>query len=365
MTKPKVLVLGGLGFIGRNLVQYLVDNELASFIRVVDKAMPITSFLSEAHQAALNSPLVQVKQADLSREASAKKAFELDDGSKFDFVINLAAESKYGQHEQVYEKNILNVAHQVGKAAAAHGCSKFIEISHAGVYEPKSKASDEQGKLAPWTDQARFKLQAEEYLKTLGLPLVILRPAIVYGPADVFGISPRLICAKVYQHENKKMVFLWTSDLKINTVHVHDVVRAIWHACEKLPAGATFNLADKGNTTQGTLNDHLETLFGIKTGFQGMLISQAASLALKSAAEHVNDQHMEPWAAICQDAKIVNTPLTPYLDHELLGSKSMSVEGSAIEATGFSYERPKMTTALVKEQLDLFVEQGLFPKYQQ
>jgi len=29
MSKPNVLVLGGLGFIGRNFVEYLVDNNLA------------------------------------------------------------------------------------------------------------------------------------------------------------------------------------------------------------------------------------------------------------------------------------------------------------------------------------------------
>lgn len=33
----KVLILGGVGFIGRNLVKYIVDNKLATKIRVADK----------------------------------------------------------------------------------------------------------------------------------------------------------------------------------------------------------------------------------------------------------------------------------------------------------------------------------------
>jgi len=37
MSKPNVLVLGGVGFIGRNLVQFLVENEVAKKIRIVDK----------------------------------------------------------------------------------------------------------------------------------------------------------------------------------------------------------------------------------------------------------------------------------------------------------------------------------------
>jgi hypothetical protein len=38
-TKPYVCILGGCGFIGRNLVKYLLDNELCSKIRVCDKQM--------------------------------------------------------------------------------------------------------------------------------------------------------------------------------------------------------------------------------------------------------------------------------------------------------------------------------------
>jgi len=33
-TKPRFLILGGVGFIGRNLVQHLVDNDLASKVRI-------------------------------------------------------------------------------------------------------------------------------------------------------------------------------------------------------------------------------------------------------------------------------------------------------------------------------------------
>jgi nucleoside-diphosphate-sugar epimerase len=39
-TKPRVLVLGGVGMIGRNFVKYLIDHDLCSYIRVADKSMP-------------------------------------------------------------------------------------------------------------------------------------------------------------------------------------------------------------------------------------------------------------------------------------------------------------------------------------
>lgn len=41
---PAYLVLGGCGMVGRNLVEHLVNNNLARKIRVADKAMPMTSY---------------------------------------------------------------------------------------------------------------------------------------------------------------------------------------------------------------------------------------------------------------------------------------------------------------------------------
>jgi dTDP-D-glucose 4,6-dehydratase len=43
--KPKWLIAGGMGFIGRNFVKYLLDNNLASDIRIADKRMPFMAFL--------------------------------------------------------------------------------------------------------------------------------------------------------------------------------------------------------------------------------------------------------------------------------------------------------------------------------
>jgi nucleoside-diphosphate-sugar epimerase len=84
--------------------------------------------------------------------------------------------------------------------------------------------------------------------QTPGLNWVIFRPATVYGPGDVSGITPRLIIGAVYQELKEEMKLLWSGDLRINTVHVGDVVRAIWTVVEKNVKGEIFNLADKGDT---------------------------------------------------------------------------------------------------------------------
>jgi len=204
--------------------------------------------------------------------------------------------------------------------------------------------------------------ESEADLKAMkGLPLIILRPSTVYGPGDVSGIAPRVICAAVYKHLKEKMKFMWSGDLRLSTVHVRDVAAAMWHCAVNVPVGALYNLADKNDTDQAKINKILEAIFGISTGFYGSLISNAARIDFKGFVEEANDKHLKPWSEMCQAAGIDSTPLTPYLDPELLYNNSFSVDGSAIEATGFKYQYPNVSEPLVREMMQYYVEQKLFP----
>jgi len=106
----------------------------------------------------------------------------------------------------------------------------------------------------------------------------------------------------------------------------------------------------------------LEKIFQIQTGFQGTIISNLAKLNFKAAQEAVNEKHLAPWSELCKNAGIENTPLTPYLDPELLYNNPLSVDGSSIEALGFTYDNPELNDSLLREQIDYYVQQGLFPK---
>lgn len=98
-----------------------------------------------------------------------------------------------------------------------------------------------------------------------------------------------MIIGAVYRELKEEMKLLWTKDLKINTVHVEDVCRALWFmaATKEEKGGRTtteitkpeiYNLCDKGDTDQGTVNKFIEAIFGIQTGFQGTMISQFAKV---------------------------------------------------------------------------------------
>jgi len=338
-----------------------VDNNLAAKVRVVDKVLPSTAFLGQSHQTAFNNPVVEYTQGNLTSAASIAKVFTLE-GGKFNLVFNVAAETKYGQTDAVYAEKVLDLSVKVATEAAKQKVDRFIEVSTAQVYEAGKKPSKENGKTDPWTALAKFKLKAEEELRKIaGLNLIIVRPALIYGPGDINGLSPRIICGAVYQHLNEKMKFLWTEDLKINTVHVRDVAKALWLISQKGQLGAVYNLADKADLDQGKFNKLIEKVFKIETGFLGSMMSNLAKVNFKGVTEEVNDKHLKPWSELCKGASIVNTPLTPYLDQEVLYNNSLSVEGSAVEEIGFKYDHPDVTEALIREQIDYFIAQKLFP----
>lgn len=186
----------------------------------------------------------------------------------------------------------------------------------------------------------------------------------MYGPGDNSGLAPRIICGAVYKHLNEKMKFLWGEDLRLNTVFVGDVCKALWHCATspKVAPGSIYNLADKNDTNQEKINKHLEQIYGIKTGFLGSMASSlVTTLSMKAITEEVNDKHLKPWSDLCKKAAITNTPLTPYLDPELLYNNALSVDGSAIEATGFAYDHPQLTTQDFRDMIDYYQKQKLFP----
>jgi len=196
---------------------------------------------------------------------------------------------------------------------------------------------------------------------TPNLPWVILRPAICYGPGDLTGLTPRLSCAAVYQSLGEKMRFLWTEDLRIHVVHASDVAAACWVAATECTPGSVYNLADQADLTQGKLNVWLAALFKIETSFLGSLVSNLARLNLSGVAADANDKHVPAFTQLCARHRILNTPVSPFIDQELLRDNHLSVDGSKIARdTSFKYQK-QATLELLKEQLQAFIAQGVFP----
>lgn len=182
--------------------------------------------------------------------------------------------------------------------------------------------------------------------------------------------------ARVYQYLEEEMKWLWTKDLRVNTVHITDVVRALfdiadWYAAkgkanwDEKTMGKTpiFNVVDHGKTCQGTMAEIIGQLFGIKTGFQGQIISTFARLNMDSVVDDVNDDLLGPWAELLEDAGITRPgPLTPFMEKELLKDTDLSMDGSRLEkVVGFEYSKPKVTKELVQSMIDSYTRIGWWP----
>ena len=97
-----------------------------------------------------------------------------------------------------------------------------------------------------------------------------------------------------------------------------------------------------------------------------LLQCSVVQLNLTEAVQESNEKHMSPWSEMCSVDNIHTTPLSPFIDQvfiitwspakdhvissqELLYNRSLSVDGSAIEATGFHYTIAEPTVHLLRE----------------
>ena len=82
----------------------------------------------------------------------------------------------------------------------------------------------------------------------------------------------------------------------------------------------------------------IHEVFDIPTGFQGTLISAFARLNLDRVVDDVNDETLDPWADLQTKAGIPQTtPLSPFMEKELLKDTDLSLDGSAFkQETGFT-----------------------------
>ncbi|CAH1118804.1 unnamed protein product [Phaedon cochleariae] len=361
MSKPKVLVLGGCGFIGRNLVSYLVNENLVSLLRIVDKVPPQVAWLNTIHGEAFNNSLVDFKSANLINPESCKNAFQTSDGSTWDIVVNCAGETKSGQTDPVYNEGILKLSLNCANEAALQQVKHYVELSSGNMYSSEKLPHKEDGPVDPWTYVAKWKRQVEKKLAEMSeLCYTILRLPKVYGLGDRTGLMPRIMAAAIYKHMGETMKLLWNSDMKINTVHVDDVCRAIWFvAIRDDTNGQIYNVVDDADSTQGTISCLLEEIFNVKIDYYGNLIS--AVVDLTGAADDANDKHLAPWAAACRTDAILNTPLSPHMDGESLLHKHLRLDGGKLRGLGFDLTVPQPTVHNLKVVLDDFVGMRIFP----
>ncbi|KAJ1829986.1 hypothetical protein IWW55_000255 [Coemansia sp. RSA 2706] len=376
---PSVLVVGAANFYGRAVIEQLCGSRdraagEAWEIRGADKVLPqLAGFPAET--LALYET-IDYRMGNLRSRAFLAQAFARDAG-RWDVVVNVACEYKFGQAAAAYAQDVSRLAADVAELAAEHGAGALVHLSTAHVYRAGSAANAPHGEddpVEPSNELAACHMRAEAAVRAVAaLPaLVVLRPALSYGPGDRQNVVPMLISAQLSRVQAQPMPVLWERDLRVSTVHVADVARACIHAgrwAGSQPAGSVrvFNLADPGDTTNARLAQAVAELFAVKPGFQNAAVNFIAK-RLKTAelTEEVNESLLGPWMQLLREHGAANSPLSPYLDQEhpycRLELCPLAVDGSAIcRALDFAYAHPQVCPDALRPMVVEFQQLGLWP----
>ncbi|RKT08332.1 UDP-glucose 4-epimerase [Streptomyces sp. 3211.6] len=265
-----VAVTGGAGFVGRHLVTAL--SLLSRKVTVVDHA-PLPAELETL-------PGVSHVRADLRDYGETLLALQSAD-AVFHLAGNASGTESVADPRRDFQLNALGTCN-VGNACLELGVRRLVYLSSAIVYgTPLHSPIREDHPTQPFLPYGASKLSGELTLRSLyataGLPVVIGRSFVVYGP----GEDPRRAGGEVSQflrwHLNERPIPV-VGDIdrkRRDFIHVEDLCRAMLVLAARGADGETYNL---GTGTAVSMRE-LADVVGTATGRPALLTADTSSLA--------------------------------------------------------------------------------------
>lgn len=246
----KLAVFGATGFIGRHLCEALIHHGIA------------VSALTRSPDAMLDLAKTGVDAilGSLSDDEAIRRT-----ASGADVVYNLAgALGKWGTTFDELRSVNVEAAERIVKSAAESGVGKVVHVSTVGISGPlpRDVLADEDYPPNPATDYQRTKLEGEMAAsrahEATGIPLVIVRPAFVYGPGDTHKLSLFRAVKK------RRMALVNRGTSLLHPVFVDDLVIGLIKAAEQAPGKAEiYNLAGPRAVTTRTLVETIARELGV------------------------------------------------------------------------------------------------------
>lgn len=243
ISKLKVLVTGGAGFIGSHLVDALVaaDNK----VTVLDN---FTSGKRENLKHHHNNPAVKIVEGDVRDKTLLRHVT-----NSIDVVYHLAVQClriSIKDPEINHEVNATGTLN-LCMASLENSVKRFVYVSSSEAYGTAAFVPmSEQHPLAPITvygaTKAAGELYALAYYKTYGLQSMVVRPFNTYGPRSHFeGAYGEVIPKFVLRFLNEKAPVIFGDGTQTRDfTYVEDTVKGIIAAssCDSM-IGQAANIA--------------------------------------------------------------------------------------------------------------------------
>jgi UDP-glucose 4-epimerase len=242
LYNKKIVVAGGAGFIGSNLVDSLAENNQ---VTVIDN---LSSGSLDNIRDHLNKNAIEFIKADVTDLEQMRNLLKDQE-----VVFNLAVQCLRLSLTNPYLVHEVNATGSLNMCQAAYetGIERFIYISSSEVYgTAKIAPMTEDHPMEPTTPYGASKLAGEAYARSyylsFGLPVTVIRPFNTYGPREhligAYGeVIPRFILRVM---NNLPPIIFGDGKQTRDFTEVNDIVRGIVLAseCDEL-VGDTINIA--------------------------------------------------------------------------------------------------------------------------
>lgn len=254
----KILVTGGAGFIGSNLVDELLKNP-NNQVTVVDD---LSTGTMETIFHNFNNFNFRFIQADIRNFPVMEKIC-----NGIDIIYHLAVQCvriSIFNPDLVHEVNVTGTLNML-KAALENNVKKFVYISSSEAYgSAKTVPMSEEHPTEPTTIYGASKLAGELYTKaftqTYGLNTIIVRPFNTYGPREHFEGPYGEVIPKfsVRVKNNQQPLIFGDGTQTRDFTYISDTVNGIILAAnsEELH-GQTINIANGQEVSVNKIADYI------------------------------------------------------------------------------------------------------------
>lgn len=224
---------GGAGFIGSHMVDALLQQEVVEKVTIYDN---FSNGKTAHYQHHGHDKRLSVVKGEIAFAKQLTEAMQ-----DHEVVIHLASNAdiaKAVQNPSIDFTEGMLLTYQILEAARLTGVKRLLYTSGSGVYGDMGEVAsvEDQGNLHPVSTYGASKLAGEAFISSychmFGLTACVFRFANVVGARQTHGVGYDFV-NRLFENASVLSILGDGSQSK-SYVHVHDVVRAVFLANEKM-----------------------------------------------------------------------------------------------------------------------------------